>query len=78
MIEFRFFFIIEICYSKMALIEVDSIRKLRHPNIVSYRGAWLEGKRSFILMEFARHGTLKDLLEKRQMPLKEEVIVQIK
>ncbi|XP_051173672.1 serine/threonine-protein kinase nekl-2-like isoform X2 [Leptopilina boulardi] len=61
----------------MALIEVDSIRKLRHPNIVSYRGAWLEGKRSFILMEFARHGTLKDLLEKRQMPLKEEDAVYL-
>ncbi|XP_043476129.1 serine/threonine-protein kinase Nek5-like [Leptopilina heterotoma] len=62
---------------KMALIEVDSIRKLRHPNIVSYRGAWLEGKRSFILMEFARHGTLKDLLEKRQRPLKEEDAVYL-
>lgn len=57
----------------MVLGEIESIRQLRHPNIVSYRGAWLEGSRSYILMEFARHGTLKDLLEKRRLPLKEEV-----
>ena len=59
----------------MVLGEIDSMRKLRHPNIVSYRGAWLEGNRSYILMEFARHGTLKDLLEKRRFPLKEEAVI---
>ncbi|XP_012277098.1 serine/threonine-protein kinase nekl-2 isoform X2 [Orussus abietinus] len=56
----------------MVMAEVDCLRKMRHPNIISYRGAWSEDNRSYILMEYAMRGTLKDLLKKQQEPLKEE------
>ncbi|XP_032679417.1 serine/threonine-protein kinase nekl-2-like isoform X2 [Odontomachus brunneus] len=58
--------------SKIVLEEVQCLRKMRHPNIVSYHGAWLAGNYSYILMEYATRCTLKDLLEKQEMPLKEK------
>ncbi|KAK2589197.1 hypothetical protein KPH14_002008 [Odynerus spinipes] len=56
----------------MALREVQYLQKMRHPNIVAYRAAWIENDTSYILMEYATRGTLKDLLEKREVPLMEE------
>ncbi|XP_014480795.1 PREDICTED: serine/threonine-protein kinase nekl-2-like [Dinoponera quadriceps] len=58
--------------SKIVLEEVQCLRKMRHPNIVSYHGAWIAHNHSYILMEYATRCTLKDLLEKRKIPLKEE------
>ncbi|XP_076625822.1 serine/threonine-protein kinase Nek5 [Colletes latitarsis] len=57
---------------KNILEEIECLHTLRHPNIVAYYGAWMENNRSYILMEFATRCTLKDLLEKRQEPLKED------
>ncbi|XP_054008838.1 serine/threonine-protein kinase Nek5-like [Hylaeus anthracinus] len=57
---------------KNILGEIQCLHTLRHPNIVAYHGAWIEENHSYILMEFATRCTLKDLLEKRQSPLKEE------
>ncbi|XP_011255446.1 putative serine/threonine-protein kinase A isoform X2 [Camponotus floridanus] len=58
--------------SKRALAEIRCLKRLRHPNIVFYYGAWKKNNQSFILMEYATRCTLKDLLEKREKPLKEE------
>lgn len=52
--------------------EVQYLQKMRHPNVVAYRAAWIENNKSYILMEYATRGTLKDLLEKRETPLIEE------
>lgn len=49
------------------------LHTLRHTNIVAYYGAWIEDNHSYILMEYATRGTLKDLLENNETPLKEEV-----
>jgi len=59
------------------LEEIQCLQRLRHPNIVLYHGAWEENDHSYILMEYATHCTLKDLLEKRKTPLQEGVIVFI-
>lgn len=58
---------------KMVVAEVQCLQKMRHPNIIAYHGAWNEGSRAYILMEYASRGTLKDLLERRKKPLKKEV-----
>lgn len=57
---------------KNILGEVQALHTLRHPNIISYYGAWVEDNHCYILMEYATRCTLKDLLEKRQTALKEE------
>lgn len=57
----------------MVLREVQYLQKMRHPNIVAYHAAWIENNKSYILMEYATHSTLKELLEKREVPLMEEV-----
>ncbi|XP_046424863.1 serine/threonine-protein kinase Nek8-like [Neodiprion virginianus] len=57
---------------EMALGEIHCLRKMRHPNIIAYHDAWIEGSRIYIRMEYASRGTLKDLLERRQNPLKNE------
>ncbi|XP_072751503.1 serine/threonine-protein kinase Nek8 [Anoplolepis gracilipes] len=58
--------------SQRVLGEIRCLKKLRHPNIVFYYGAWKKNNYSYILMEYATRCTLKDLLEKRKIPLKEE------
>ncbi|XP_015188613.1 PREDICTED: serine/threonine-protein kinase Nek5-like [Polistes dominula] len=57
---------------KMVLREVEYFQKMRHPNIVAYHAAWVENNKSYILMEYATRGTLKELLEKLSVPLREE------
>ncbi|KAF3425472.1 hypothetical protein E2986_03483 [Frieseomelitta varia] len=57
---------------KNILEEVKCLHTLRHTNIVAYYGAWIENNHSYILMEYATRGTLKDLLENNETPLKEE------
>ncbi|KAI4502644.1 hypothetical protein M0802_002556 [Mischocyttarus mexicanus] len=57
---------------KMVLREVEYLQKMRHPNIVAYHAAWVENNKSYILMEYATRGTLKELLEKLSIPLIEE------
>ncbi|XP_011168035.1 serine/threonine-protein kinase Nek5 [Solenopsis invicta] len=58
--------------SERTLGEVQCLQKLRHTNIVFYYGAWKQNNYSYILLEYATRCTLKDLLEKRKIPLKEE------
>lgn len=57
---------------EMVLREVQYLQKMRHPNIVAYHAAWIENNKSYILMEYATRSTLKELLEKREVPLMEE------
>lgn len=66
------------CYllcEKMVSAEVECLQILRHPNIISYYGAWQEDSSFYILMEYAVRGTLKNLLDKRTSPLIEQVCV---
>ncbi|XP_071553865.1 serine/threonine-protein kinase Nek5 isoform X1 [Temnothorax nylanderi] len=58
--------------SERILDEIRCLQRLRHPNIVFYYGAWKKNNYSYILLEYATRCTLKDLLEKRDVPLKEE------
>ncbi|XP_012540854.1 serine/threonine-protein kinase Nek5 [Monomorium pharaonis] len=58
--------------SERTLGEIRCLQKLRHPNIVFYYGAWKKNNYSYILLEYATRCTLKDLLEKREVPLTEE------
>ncbi|XP_011863456.1 PREDICTED: serine/threonine-protein kinase Nek5-like [Vollenhovia emeryi] len=58
--------------SERTLDEIQCLQKLRHPNIVFYYGAWKKDNYSYILLEYATRCTLKDLLEKRDIPLNEE------
>ncbi|CAK9801300.1 Serine/threonine-protein kinase Nek8 [Anthophora plagiata] len=62
---------------KNILGEVQCLETLRHPNIVAYYGAWIEDNHSYILMEYATRCTLKDLLEKHELPLKEEDVLYL-
>ncbi|XP_046746056.1 serine/threonine-protein kinase Nek8-like [Diprion similis] len=57
---------------EMALGEIHCLQKMRHPNIIAYHDAWTEGSRIYIRMEYASRGTLRDLLERRRCPLKNE------
>ena len=58
----------------MLTAEVECMQILRHPNIISYYGAWQDSGSFYILMEYAVRGTLKDLLDKTMSPLVEQVI----
>ncbi|OXU28096.1 hypothetical protein TSAR_013895 [Trichomalopsis sarcophagae] len=58
--------------NKMITAEVECMQILRHPNVVSYYGAWQESKNFYILMEYAAHGTLRNLLDNRSSPLLEQ------
>ncbi|XP_012265021.2 serine/threonine-protein kinase Nek3-like [Athalia rosae] len=57
---------------EMAVSEVRCLKKMRHPNIITYHDAWNEENRFYILMEYATRGTLKDLLDRRRKPLSNE------
>ena len=57
----------------MISAEVQCMHILRHPNIISYYGAWNESNNFYILMEYAANGTLKNLLDSRSSPLLEQV-----
>lgn len=57
--------------ARMISWEMANMQVLRHPNVVSYYGAWQEEQSFYILMEFASRGTLKYLLDKRSLPLEE-------
>lgn len=61
----------------MITAEVECMQILRHPNVVSYYGAWQESKNFYILMEYAAHGTLRNLLDNRSNPLLEQVNIPI-
>ncbi|KAJ8682057.1 hypothetical protein QAD02_017849 [Eretmocerus hayati] len=58
--------------NKMITAEVECMQILRHPNIISYYGAWQESGHFYILMEYAAKGTLKNLLDNRINPLSEQ------
>ena len=48
-----------------ALLEVDVLSRLAHPNITQMYGAWRNGRAINILMESADGGTLADVLNAR-------------
>ncbi|XP_066601034.1 serine/threonine-protein kinase Nek5-like [Prorops nasuta] len=58
--------------AKMMLNEVQMLQKMRHPNIIAYHCAWKDDEFNYIVMEYAHHGTLKSLIERRKEPLKNE------
>ncbi|EAY07030.1 CAMK family protein kinase [Trichomonas vaginalis G3] len=45
-----------------ALAEVDLLSKLKHPNIVAYKGSWTTGNHLYIAMEYVDGGDLNDKL----------------
>lgn len=67
---------------RSVLKEVRLLEQLRHPNIVAYKHSWVETFRAsefcpevpclFILMEFARCGTVSDLLWPKVSPRQRE------
>ncbi len=62
-----------------ALLEVDVLSRLAHPNITQMYGAWRNGRAINILMEYADGGTLADVLKAREHKgalLDEEVVLE--
>ncbi|EKX46902.1 hypothetical protein GUITHDRAFT_55421, partial [Guillardia theta CCMP2712] len=61
-----------------ALKEVEVLKKLRHPNIISMHEAFIEGGNLNILMEYADAGDLAQLLHNaRGRPFKEERVLDL-
>jgi serine/threonine protein kinase len=40
------------------IIEIDILRKCKHPNITKYHGSYLKGKELFIVMELCSAGSV--------------------
>lgn len=53
--------------------EIEQLRKMSHPNIITYYEAWKERDKACILMEYASGGNLRELLEQRGRPFSEKV-----
>lgn len=53
--------------------EVEQLKKMSHPNVVSYYGSWTEQNKSYIIMEYACGGNLREILERRERPFSEQV-----
>jgi len=47
---------------KVAVREVQILRKLRHPHIIKFFTAFLENENLYILMEYAEKGDLTRLI----------------
>ncbi|KAJ8687417.1 hypothetical protein QAD02_023211 [Eretmocerus hayati] len=62
-------------YFKYADNEVSIMRKLRHPNVVTFHGTWKDENAVYIVMEFLSGGSLADLLwnyEEEYTPMDEQ------
>jgi serine/threonine protein kinase len=57
--------------------EIDILRKVRCPFIVSYFGTMVSGEMLYILMEFADLGSLREVIELTNMELTEVETLQI-
>lgn len=58
--------------------EIDVLKQCAHPNIVSYYGITSKGNNLWILMEFCKLGSVRDLIEMcENKPLAEEQIVLV-
>ena len=51
--------------------EVSRLYHWKHPNIVSFEGAWIFNTQVYIAMEYCAAGTLKDIQKQRSQPFNE-------
>ena len=56
--------------------EAFTLQRLNHKHIIEYRNVFEEGRKKYLLMEFAKHGSLYGIIEKRksQGPWQKQVI----
>jgi len=57
--------------------EINTLRRCRHPNIVSYFGSCSVGDSIWILMDNHKLGSVRDIIEKRIKPMKERQVAYI-
>uniref|UniRef100_A0A6A7G9Q8 mitogen-activated protein kinase kinase n=1 Tax=Hirondellea gigas TaxID=1518452 RepID=A0A6A7G9Q8_9CRUS len=50
-------------HGQSLMMELQTLQRCTHPNIVSFYGAFFENGRVSILMDFMDHGTMKDMLQ---------------
>jgi len=58
-------------------LEAELLRKLDHPNIVSYKHSFVENGILIIIMEFCEHGDLSYHIKKKKMVSEEFSEVEI-
>jgi NIMA (never in mitosis gene a)-related kinase len=66
--------ILEQC-EEYVLLEVEILKKLKHPNVVEYYGHFCENERFYCVIEFAEGGDLETFMNTNNLPLPEETVL---
>lgn len=63
-------------YINRLKFEINILNKIKHKNIVEYLGCIETNSKMYIITEYLKDGTLKDLIEKRQKEGKNYIIIK--
>eukprot|EP01130_Rhizamoeba_saxonica_P017234 TRINITY_DN8271_c0_g1_i1.p1 TRINITY_DN8271_c0_g1~~TRINITY_DN8271_c0_g1_i1.p1 ORF type:complete len:869 (-),score=192.76 TRINITY_DN8271_c0_g1_i1:32-2374(-) len=54
---------------------INLLRNINHPNVLSFKGFYLQDKRAYIVLEYCEAGSITEIYEDQQHPLSEPQIV---